>query len=62
VLVLNSAFTWYPFTMTYALSVICSVPLGVTRLEEILVIKLSSFCLVLNTFLGAPLSKCLAFG
>jgi hypothetical protein len=28
--VLNSAFTWCPLTMTYALSVICSVPLGVT--------------------------------
>jgi hypothetical protein len=58
----NSALAWYPFTITYASSVICSVPLGVTQLEKIIVMELSSSCSILNALFGAPLSKHLALG
>jgi hypothetical protein len=57
---LNSVFVWCLLTMTNALNVICSVPLGMTQLEEILMIELSSSCSVLNVFLSAPLLKGLA--
>jgi hypothetical protein len=42
VLVSNNAFTWYLLIMIYTLNIICSVPLGVTQLEEMLVMEFSS--------------------
>jgi hypothetical protein len=58
--ILDATFAWCPLTMRYALSVIFSVPLGVTQLEKILVMDLSSSCSILNTLLSIPLSKHLA--
>jgi hypothetical protein len=47
---------WYLLTMTYTTSVIRAVPPGVSQLEEMLVIQLSSYYFGLNICLDVPLS------